>query len=352
MHAIPLLHPVPAPTVPEDWSRTFDLAAVRSPGDLPPWFAVGALDLEAFSSDARGWCARWADDAAMSSLLVEYHRPTRRARVRTQFLGSNPLEATVVASLQEQLLAAAFDPMPPGCDGALLRALGADAVALPPRYGHSALWAPFGSMLVMALPLHALRIDAFRDWMAARPLRCARDRVQAWVGLCASQLRYNEQWRPFWFDGIEAARAAVSTATGLPAGVEPAPLRDGRPGWLVERPVYAAFMLLPMAGVPALVADLRAAGFLASREAAMSDSGKGAGGLEMEAFLVTTAALEHAGSLALQFGEFGLAEVHYTLTPCGSRVPWPEWLKYATRGGVASLPAPLQLPTPASAVRH
>jgi hypothetical protein len=84
----------------------------------------------------------------------------------------------------------------------------------------------------------------------------------------------------------------------------------------------------------------------------MSDSGKGAGGLEMEAFLVTTAALEHAGSLALQFGEFGLAEVNYTLTPCGSRVPWPEWLKYATLGGVASLPAPLQLPTPASAVRH
>jgi len=172
------------------------------------------------------------------------------------------------------------------------------------------------------------------------------------VGLCASQLRYNEDWRPLWFGGVEAARAAFSAATGLPAFVEPAPLRDGRPGWLVERPVYAAFMLLPMAGVPALVADLRAAGFVASRHAAMAASGKGAGGFEMEAFLLTTAALENAVSLGLQFGGRGLAEVHYSLTPCGSRVPWPEWLKYATQGGVASLPAPLQLPTPGSALRH
>jgi len=179
MHAIPLLHPIPVPTVPEDWSRNLDLAAVRSLDDLPSWFAVGALDHEAFSSDARGWCARWADDGALSSLLVEYHRATRRARVRTQLLGSNPLEATVVASSQEHTLAAAFDPMPPGCDGALLRALNEDAVALPPRYGRSALWAPFGPLLVLAVPLHALQVDAFRDWMAARPMRWARDRVQA-----------------------------------------------------------------------------------------------------------------------------------------------------------------------------
>lgn len=352
MHAIPLIHPVPTPSVPDDWFRPSDLAAVRSPDDLPAWFAVGAFDVEAFSSDARGWCARWADDAALSSLLVEYHRPTRRARVRTQFLGSNPLEATVVASLQEQLLAAAFDPMPSGCDWSLVRALHGHAVAMPPRYGTSALWAPYGPMMVMALPLHTLEVDAFREWLPTRPVHAPRDHVEAWVGLCGSQVHYDEQRRLGWFDSIEGARAIVSAATGLPTRIEPLALPDGRPAWRVDRPVYVALMVLPMAGVPALAADLQSAGFLASRNEASTRSSQGADGLEMEAFLLTTEALEKAGSLTLQYDPSGIVGVRYELLPCGTRVPWSEWLKYMLKGGVASLPAKPPMQPARSTARH
>jgi hypothetical protein len=352
MHAIPLLHSVPSPAVPDDWFRPSDLAAVQSPDDLPSWFAVGAFDAEAFSSDARNWCARWADDAALSSLLVEYHRPTRRARVRTQFLGSNPLEATAVASLQEQLLTAAFDPMSSGFDATLARALVPLAVAVPPRYGRTALWAPFGPMMVLAVPLHALRVDAWCDWMTARGLSSPRDRVQAWVGLSGSSVRYDETHRPSWFTGVEAARAAISAATGLPAGVEPSPLRDGRPGWFVDRPVYLAMMLVPMAGIPSLASDLHAAGFIATSAEASWASLDGAKGLEMEAFVLTTEALERAGTFTCNFESRGIAEITYALTPCSVRVPWPEWLKYAAQGGVASLPAPAPMPPVRSTSRH
>lgn len=168
----------------------------------------------------------------------------------------------------------------------------------------------------------------------------------------ASQLRYEEERRPGWFSSIESARAMTSAATGLPARVEPAPLRDGRPGWLVQRPVHLAFMVLSMAGVPALAADLQAAGFLASCGDASTASHRGAHGLEMEAFLLTTEALERANTFTLQYPTRGIEEVLYALTPCGSRVPWTDWLKYALEGGVASLPAPAPLPPIRSAARH
>lgn len=352
MHAIPLYHTVPMPTLPEGWYVDPDLAAVASVDDLPPWFAVGLIDTEAFASDARGWCARWADDAALSSLLVEYHRPTRRARVRTQFLGSNPMEATTTALLTAQLLAAAFEPMSSGFDAALSRALVPLSVAAPQRYGRTELWTPFGPMMVLALPLHALRVDAWREWMGAREMWSARDRVQAWVGLSGSSLRYDEANRPLWFTGIESARAAISAATGLPAGVEPAPLRDGRPGWFVDRPLYVAMMLVPMAGIPALAADLHAAGFIPTRDEASRASHRGADGLEMEAFVLTTDAMERAGFFSCGFEMRGIAEINYALTPCGVRVPWAEWLKYAAQGGVASLPAPTPVSPARSTVRH
>jgi len=354
MFTLPLMYPVPAPDAPASWCTDVDLAQVRSADELPQRFAVGPLDHEAFSADAGGWSARWADDAVLSSLLVEYHRPTRRARVRTQFLGSNPLEATTVASLLDQLLIAAFDPIPSGCDVTLARALHPLALTVPPRFGASALWPPFGPMIVLAVPLHALQVEAFRDWLAARPLPGARDHVQDWVGLSGSSVRYEDDNRPQWFTGIEAARAQISAATGLPAGVESTRLRDGRAGWYIDRPVYLGLMLVPLAGVPALAADLHAAGFLLTVHKASNNSHHGANGLEMESFLLTTDALERAGSFTYDHALRGISEVTYLLSPCGTRVPWSEWLKYALRGGVTSLRAPLpsKLTTPSSSARH
>lgn len=329
MNCLPLMIPLDQQPAIETGPSPAALADVHLPTDLPPWWVLGELDAAAFESTEERWVARWANPSARSSIHLQYHRASGRARLRHQFLGSELFEIRACEAELEGLARRLLEPVPLSWDEALRTALLPWRVDLPPRYSGSRWMLPFGPLLTLVVPVPYGEIPRLQALLAARVANTPADRCTGLVGFTGCSLRYDDSRRPHWFTSVNDAEALFRKSTHLPARVREFPLRDGRPGWFVERPVYLALLVIPMAGIVKTVEWLHEERFVRSAAEAKQLAFKGPFGEELSAFLLTTDALDDCPAQTVQSPVARIDQMTYSLGAGGMRLSWFSYLGFA-----------------------
>lgn len=329
MNCLPLMIPLDQQPAIAAGPSPAALTDVRLPSDLPPWWVVGELDAAAFESTEERWVARWADPVARSSIALQYHRASGRARLRHQFLGSEPFEIRACEAELEGLALRLLEPVPLSWDEALRKALLPWRVDLPPRYSGSRWMLPLGPLLTLVVPVAYGEIPRLQALVAARVADTPADRCTGLVGFTGSSVRYDDSRRPSWFTSVDDAEALFRKSTNLPARVREYPLRDGRPGWFVERPIYLALLVVPMAGIVKTVEWLHEERFVRSAAEAKELGAKGPFGEELSAFMLTTDALDDCPAHTVHSPAAKIEQMTYSLGAGGMRLSWFNYLGFA-----------------------
>lgn len=259
-----------------DWAK-FEMGAMRSADDLPPYLVMGLLDKTAISANSLGGVVQWRsdDEDTYIELSGKVGHPATLRQVWKGLEGGT----TVVG------------------EGGLQRAIGALYASFPEAWDHAAAddfeslyllkWhksasgmasfcgVPDGAFRVACLPLRLDLVAPFiQFWRETLPALNLPWPVTGGVRLRMCTMNFVVGVAPAWATEPPVVFHHALVQSGLvPLGLPKIEHgRDGSSACTVRMYTYLAMIQVPFVGVEAMLAILNKAGFIADTEAPAEDT--------------------------------------------------------------------------------